>query len=41
MGQTRLNQLSLMSIEHELLSKMKTSKIIEEYSVIKSRKLFM
>ena len=38
MGQTRLNHLSLMSIEHELLREINIFRIIEAFSVAKSRK---
>ena len=41
MGQNRLNHLSLMSIEYELLREINTSKIIEEFSIAKARKCFM
>ena len=37
MDQDRLNNLSLMSIEHELSRGMDTEKIIREFSILKSR----
>ena len=41
MKQARLNYLSLMSIEHELLREMNMSRIIDAFSVAKSRKCLM
>ena len=41
MSQTRLNCLSLMSIECELLQKIDSAKIIDKFSVLKSRKRFI
>ena len=38
MGQERLNNLSIMSIEYELLRNMETTSIINEFAYDKSRK---
>ena len=38
MGQTRLNYLSLMNIEHEMLDSIDTSVLIKEFAHLKAEK---
>ena len=38
MGQDRLNSLTLLSIEHESLSKLDFTSVINKFAVLKARK---